>query len=405
MKIGAGSMKKILIFILIALLILSGCTPKKGDDTVQENDPRLADRTQNAEYLETDEYYYWRGDGCPYLMYYDKSTDQSGVLCARADCMHNNDPDCWGNIMSVGTALTMLNGRLYWVGEYNEGEKYYISIMSMNPDSSERRLERKLDLPDNVIPHKYFFHHGELYIYSRFSNVKDGVPSYIEALYVTSIDNKEIRTVFEREIPPLEGSGMEFKFIGDSVYYYINSSSENGDGFAYEFYRYDIPSGNEEPLFNIEGNFTVYGFWPEGEDILISTVDNETYLSGFYRVRNGQMQLIADFADEEGLYVFPRVSDGIVYTTASSEETSVINIWIKDWEGNTLYKGLLPMGFLDGAEPEFIGFSSDWGDKNAVFFDHEVGMEDGSVMHYLVRYDIMEGGLAEELLISEASYN
>lgn len=398
-------MKKLFVLILAVLLLLAGCAQKEQEETVlQENDPRLADRTLNAEVYENEDYIYWRGDGCTNLMYYDKAADRSGVLCTKPNCMHVNDPDCGGNIMSIGTSLTQINGRLYWAGDYKEGDNYYKSILSSKPDSSDRRLERKLDLPDTVVPHKYFFHHGDLYIYSRFSSVSGGVPSYVEALYVTGISDPELKTVFERQIPPLEGSGMDFKFIGDSIWFYLLSSDANGSGLSYEFFRHDLNTGETKELFTLDNGLSVYGFWPEGEDILIGTVEIETYLSSFYHVHEGEIKLVADFSDDNEFYVFPRVSDGVVYTTAATEETSVVYIWIMDWEGNTLYKGLLPMDFLEGAEPEAIGFSSDWGDKNAVFFDYEVYYDDGTTFHYFVRYDISEAGLAEKLLMSEASH-
>lgn len=396
----------LIVLLLVGTFILSGCVSKQSAYAEQENDPRLADQNQNAEFLETEEMYYWRGDGCGFLMYYDKASSESGVLCNRPECSHgkSSDPtECGGCILSVGTALSMIAGRLYWVGEYQEGDVYYTSILSMAPDSTDRRLERKLMLPDTVVPQKYFFHHGELYIYSRLSKVDLGTPSYVEALYVTRIDDPEIKTIFERQIPPLERSMMEFKFLGDKIWFFLYGKDENGDAFSNEFFRYDITEGTCETLFSMDGGLSITGFWIDGEDVLLGTVDRETYESGFYRVHEGKPEKIADFEDDEKFFVFPRVSDGIVYATSSGEDPSDISIWIMDHSGNTLYKGALPMGFLGEDKPEAIGFSSDWGDKDGVFFDHEVYYPDGTVRHFLVKYGLADGSLNEELLMNELS--
>ena len=141
--------------------------------------------------------------------------------------------------------------------------------------------------------------------------------------------------------------------------------------------------------------------------MLIVPTDNDP--SGkIYRVHEGRAEAYLDRRDEDGKLLSVHLSDGIIVCYDSPEDGSYRRtVWIRDFEGKTLYRGELSMHFIEGKAEHIrhLTVASTHGDSDGLIVNYRISYDRafaGSghpTACYLVRYTFTESGLAEEELI------
>ena len=388
-------------------------------DPVTDCDNRFVSVETNL--LELEDMVIWQSFASPYILYYDKATGDSGALCAKPECMHmekQNNADCLA-YMGPGSkpaSFCCYRGQIYWVGGYKQSGSYeQNALYRMNPDSSGKKLLFSFNPPDGHAPQEYRIHRGRLYLRCVTNRVTDGVPGSSLAIISTPIETKDFRVDYETEVPDTNPWSNIMRFIGDNVYfaYIYNAGEENG--YVTKVIRHDINTGENEEIISdgaLEGALT--GFWiePDGTMILAPYHKNTYRDMKIYRsVNGGPLEAFAPLCDENGEFTTRFFSGGIMWGIKSSEDGKSREIWIRDLEGNTLYKGALPKDFLKGTahEDETLLFAGMACGTDSILMIYQFMRKDEersagdvlpSVIQFLVQYRLTENGLEEQLLIA-----
>jgi hypothetical protein len=88
----------------------------------------------------------------------------------------------------------------------------------------------------------------------------------------------------------------------------------------------------------------------------------------------------------------------------SPTTASLSDVWIKDLDGETIYKGKLPMDWMEDCpvarRMKKLWDSHAFGNRNEIFFEFEMDIDNNSddEATFVVRYEAKDGGLEATLV-------
>lgn len=345
-------MKKILLLMICACLLLAGCKSTAPTDSTlasQTESPAIteSDVSQNQylyglgmNFCETDSLFCGSDFFGDYLHYYDKETGISDYLCADPTCPHNTNT-CSAYISEHG-ALSICDNTLYWVS-MEQGRDNYLWSRELN--GNQRKKIKTISFEDIILPYQpqqYVIYGGKLWILGNSNNVVGAGVEYGVTLLATDLDSSsDFKTLFEESID--RGVQYTMRFWGNSVYLGILTFSET-DPSDFRIIKYDIDSLDSEIVYEEASLTEIIGeFWitEKGEIYLPGSDENNKYL---WRLENGERMLInawEDFHNASQVWLM----NGIVVNWGKSGNTKTVRIM--DFSGNILYSGSL---FSNGAE-------------------------------------------------------
>ncbi|MBO4879580.1 MAG: hypothetical protein J5544_04915 [Clostridia bacterium] len=480
MKHIINKAKSILLLLLAALCILSAaCGKGTEQQTVQTEQPGQTGQTEQpgqtdgpadvisfnretdydnsaaapvmAAVVETeDAYYLTRAEyGGTYLYYYDKTIDDSGVLCPRPECVHDEKPnnkDCTGYIGGSAFAeLQYYEGKLWF---YKSIDLHSYGLFHMNLDGSELTLVHTFypeGTPLQYSNTRVYLHRGILYHASYDQVIKNGdaferivigcMPMEDMTIGGTEVKAWEYYTILERAT--VNSAQPILNFAGDYVYmFYCYDGVEEYDGepstddWAWWWdlaitdeitrwkpsmtepevlYRHENEPGTPSSLMSYNVAYVTQDGTPYFMDFLRADMNepydaetNPLYIA-LYRVENGDRTELFN-TQEDGNNTLVVLGENRLVTTDNWYPTSPdeeINITIRDFGGDVIFTGPISMDFWQ--EPYGrISFRNAWvyEDSLILCFDEYMGSNaDPQRRWYFVKYDITPDGLTETLLL------
>lgn len=469
-------MKRIAALLLTALLILplTACAagnqpaPAAGND--RSDDPARQGFDPETDYdnryaalidcamVDTEEAYYFYANG--YIMYYDKLMEDSGFLCSKPECVHDekfNNPDCVARANMQLPSLTYYEGKLWWVGY---PDTRHIGIFRMDLDGTGKELLHSFEAFGDDAPFKgmmlWYFHRGRLFWSSLKQEISGGVPFDTAEFGYMSLEDFEPHILCERH--SIFGLQPTMRFAGDSAYMFVNydgigpGDAEIPDpdydeaGFIEwrdtvvmtdEVLRWDptmdepetVYISNEKSCLNSFNNAYVSqdGVIWFSESVL-EDPDKEwekgenDYICYINRVdANGKAERIMELTSEDGEhYYMVNMANGLILALCTDwvDKSNVIRgVWLLTFEGETLYRGELPMQYREKYEDRVRtdekgrtvtirhglngGIYNCWATRNEILFCFtETYYKDsethGDSRYYdFVKYEITPNGLVE----------
>ncbi len=193
------------------------------------------------------------------LIYYDKKTGNSDLLCGKPDCEHISE-DCNGYVMS-SSYIQYYNGDLYTV-------KNYYSLVKISTDGTVRENLGKLNISGDLNGGSinWYIHRGYIYYwYASGTSIGNDETYYINGsncIYRKALDkNSEPECIMAL---PIEKVSASHRIVGVGSYVYI-IIDEAG------IYRYNTESNKIEwfkDLGNVMRGAAIY--------------DNKIYYAQFY---------------------------------------------------------------------------------------------------------------------------
>lgn len=352
-----------------------------------------------VEFPDYDIYQFGFGFGPVY--YWDKTTGEVGVLCNKPDCDHTGG-DCNG---STGN-LSMLNyyaGRLYWLSyPYRETGKNCYSVYSMDVDSTDRREEYRFDLEkEGCFPGNMYVHRGKIFFTTLYRAIENGAPGYEKSVEVLTLGSNDRKSVCE--IKSSSSAPIYAQFGGDNAYFL--TSELNDEGFlAVYLTQYNIVTEASEsreyvierPEMWISGCYLT----PDGKLYIAMFTDYEEYPGGVYRIDDDEITEVFAFEDGEHMYSVSFGDRVVCAITLLSPNPKSFLIWITDLDGNTVYKGELPMGYRSAISEssETNGRDLLVGSGSSLFVMANESLVSGGTAMVLVKYDFSSDGIDEEVI-------
>lgn len=394
-------------------------------------DPRLGNALDT--FIDVGDFYIWHLSGDYYIRYADKSGGDWGVLCGKPECEHeygggpDNEPNktCNAYIGSVQGSLWIDGDKLYYVNDWErvEGESLG-GLHRLNLDGTGH--EKVCMLPEllcsageALAPQRFYFHRGMIYCRASLFDVVDGEPVARSGYYALKPDGSECTTIFESST----GRGGYMAFMGEYCYVIDVSGSYDDDGNAYTentLLRWSPNTQKAEVLYR-GGDFICPNpgewFLSGGNIYLGEPRLRHEGSRGVMYLEDGGWEELINFEDPEIHYTTCCVSDGIAiaenYTEMDSESEDYVrgawksldkDIWIKDFEGNTIYKGKLPMDWMgtceEAAEMKEISWFYAFGNMDEIWVQFVLDNGNDHFMrhgNFLVKYVPVDGGLEATL--------
>ena len=362
---------------------------------------------------ETEDAYYAVQMYSHFVTVYDKATGEAYALCGRPECSHD-DPLCDAYVNTSAEFLTVYRGRLYWLGHdpmyrYRRDVPYDLSVWSMDLDGTNRTKVK--DLPEEVwrgAIYDMYVHRGYVFLEQKNQTVTDGAPGMELIVYQAPLDRDGPFTALVYR--KTESGDNQIKPVGDWLYVltWDRLTSERPFHYTYRLSRFRLTDGQEEALLTWEDThftaYSMYGLYVDrNENVYLCGYDNSVGETGgcglVYRVTGGRAEKIMDFADPEVLFQIPMPTEDLIVAQTRTDDGKHL-VWLRDMEGNTLYKGAWePRYRRTGAGEElrftlfFIGGERDY--YLAFCLDMDT---DGK---YFLRFDVTPEGLTETVLWKE----
>lgn len=406
-------MKKEFFAVVVAIvLLLSGCqnntpsvtNPTDADDPIQFAPEKNAQNKYlmgDTNFLETDGFFLGTADLNGYLLYYDKASGISGVLCADPSCAHDSY-ECGGKI-GGDWSLSYYEGKLYWVGQ--EGSAFMKDYLWQS-DLSGMNRKKIMEIPrDEIImpyqPQRYVIHQGKLYIMGSASVVDGTQTGKRKSLLSIPLTGDEGFTTVYDEVFPNAIDDERYIFVDGFIYIYMSSFNEESSTKNLTVTKVDIAKNTLEVVYQ-ENNVTdiLGNIWvTENHEIyLTGSTDKEAYL---WKLENGEKTEITSWSGEE--ISPPDVMDGIVLCLSYDNDIRWADI--RDLTGKTIYSGkLFPEGIPEleydpNDIPSKVGWENSYsigligGDAEKLIFD--LSGEEGSklnrkIVHYTILLDLTD---------------
>lgn len=364
--------------------------------------------------IELDNMYVWRGDS-NYLIYFDKETGDSGVLCPKPECVHNevqNNRECLGYSGDRRKSLSYYQGKIYFAGyDHEAGSQYHTAFFRMNRDCSEKEKLFDFDPPQEYNPLEYRVHRGRIYMRCAGNRVVNGETFESLAILSTPLNEWDYRVEYEDTVPDTNPFSNYMRFIGDDVYFAYTYQESEGV-YMTKVIRYDRNSlESEELIADRSMTEPMRGFWVDPDGTMIFAPYGYDPDAKIFRAKDGKLEVLGDLHDEDGRFSTVFVGDGAIFGTCGAsgpEDMQNKDVWIRDFDGNTIYKGPLTLHFLEGTPYEGNNLfpATMTGDKESLYW--HISMKNlnyssnSSQMHLLqilIKYRITENGLEEEMQI------
>ena len=400
-------MKKIITVMIAFVLFLSGCTHGTTDLT-NVDDPIIYAPEKNAQnkylmgftnFQEADGFFLGTAEVNGYLLYYDKASGISGVLCADPSCVHDGK-ECGGNIGGV-LSLSYYDGKLYWVGP--EGSAYMKDYLWQS-DLSGMNRKKIMEIPWYEIrmpyqPQRYVIHQGKLYIMGSASVVDGTQTGKRKSLLSIPLTGDEGFTTVYDEVLPNAVDNERYIFVDGFIYIYMYSFDEESSTKNLTVTKVDIAKNTSEVIYQENDITELLGdFWV--------TEDHELYLSGstdekayLWKIENGSKKEITFWPVDE--VNDPDVMDGIVMFM-TRDENKIRYVDIRNLSGETIYKGKLFPSAISELEkdPNTYNFAVVGGDTEKIIINL-IEFADKAMVNYTILIDLKDNMKATILWSSE----
>lgn len=404
-------MKKEFFAVVVAIvLLLSGCqnntpsvtNPTDADDPIQFAPEKNAQNKYLMGYTnfqEADGFFLGTAEVNGYLLYYDKASGISGVLCADPSCVHDGK-ECGGNIGGV-LSLSYYDGKLYWVGP--EGSAFMKDYLWQS-DLSGMNRKKIMEIPrDEIIipyqPQQYVIHQGKLYIMGSASVVDGTQTGKRKSLLSIPLTGDEGFTTVYDKVLPNAIDDERYIFVDGFIYVYMSSFNEESSIKNLTVTKVDIAKNTSEVVYQENDVTDILGnIWV--------TEDHELYLSGstdekayLWKIENGSKEEITFWPVDE--VNVPDVMDGIVMFM-TRDENKIRYVDIRYFSGETIYKGKLFPSAISGLEkdPNTYSFAVVGGDTEKIIINL-IEFADKTMVNYTILIDLKDNMKATILWSSE----
>lgn len=403
-------MKKRIFAVVVAIvLLLSGCqnntpsvtNPKDADDPIQFAPEKNAQNKYlmgTTNFQEADGFFLGTAEVNGYLLYYDKASGISGVLCADPSCAHDGK-ECGGN-MGGGLSLSYYDGKLYWVGpEDSQLQKDYLWQSDLSGMNRKKIMEISWDeIRMPYQPQRYVIHQGKLYIMGSASVVDGTQTGKRKSLLSIPLTGDEGFTTVYDEVFPNANDNERYIFVDGFIYIYMSSFNEKSSTQNLTVTKVDIAKNTSEVIYQ-ETDMTEYlgNIWvTENHEIYLTgstKTGTEAYL---WKLENGEKIEITSWSGER--ISTPDVMDGIVLCL--SYENDIRWADIRDLTGKTIYSGKLFPDVIPELEhdpndiPSKVGWENSYsidligGDAEKLIY-HLSGEEGSKLNRKFVDYTIL----------------
>ena len=389
-------MKKIITVMIAFVLFLSGCT-HGTTDPINVDDPIIYAPEKNAQnkylggftnFQEADGFFLGTAEVNGYLLYYDKASGISGVLCADPSCVHNGK-ECGGNIGGV-LSLSYYDGKLYWVGP--EGSAFMKDYLWQS-DLSGMNRKKIMEIPrDEIImpyqPQRYVIHQGKLYIIGSASVVDGTQTGKRKSLLSIPLTGDEGFTTVYDKVLPNAIDDERYIFVDGFIYIYMSSLNEESSTKNLTVTKVDIAKNISEVVYQENDVTDILGnIWV--------TEDHELYLSGstdekayLWKIENGSKKEITFWPVDE--VNVPDVMDGIVMFMTRDED-NIRYVDIRNFSGETIYKGKLFPSAISGLkkDPNTYNFAVVGGDTEKIIINL-IEFADKTMVNYTIQIDLKD---------------
>jgi hypothetical protein len=389
----------------------SAASPAEASGIIKPYKEYFDNRIGNylMDFVETDTICYYYNGGR--LYYWDKLTGEGDVLCARPECRHDDPQICQAAmVLEAFHTLSFVDGKLFWIGEYdhdNDPDTLLMNaILCCNPDGSGRTAVRDLDRDLMFRVQEWRYCEDCYYGIGVKREIRDDQPVLIREIIKIPLDGKqEIETLLHRETDYTAYQLM--KVMGKRVYFMLyRYTTDPVDPSIVELLCWDCGTQQLEAVFPEQiTDMNLPRFWLEP--------DGTVYLVDEVNMTRPVQRLTADgLVEEPGFalgadqnYTRLVVSDGITIATrqvAYDREKGIgeFAILVRDFDGNVLYEGPLPMDFRKGLGEEWLfnALAAKFGDCNALYCVYDFRYNNINMNECVVRYEYTLDGLKETLL-------
>lgn len=357
--------------------------------------------------LETEDAYYFVSTTGNYIYYYDKYTEERGVLCGKPECVHDEleiNESCSGYVRASGNGhANFYDGHIYYTGYSNSGDSpVRQSLYRMNPDGSSR--ERLFpftctyeDFPNGGTQ----IHRGKLYGCSRSSLVAGAEPKEKVCLTCWDLETGESKRIYERT-DATQTFGLSVFYFGKYVYfcdsYFYLQQQERMT--IVTVLRWDIEAEELETVYTGEGyGGSYYNIWVESENKIYfapNLCDAES--TKVYCISNGEVRIAVELSNR----YTASLMDGAVAFIDFLDESPEPRFIVTDYEGNPLYDGKCSHAALEElpGRPECMGYSAVYGDKDTVYIVYELDYHQvPRFRQCIVRYNLRDGEIVGTKLL------
>ena len=240
------------------------------------------------------------------IMYYDKNTAITSVLCGKPECMHDDDT-CNAYISGFVYGFGIYDGKLYYIADDYSSKYNETCLFRMNLDGTAREKVKILDQETFMSGPYTLFHRGYIYILGDYEWIEDGEEKRRQYLIAEPLGDGETVTLFDTE----EGTSGKYSWVGarmavsgKSIYLLL------GDDEFCDIYRWDAQTMQRETLCHLDATSLCWdhGFLPVSDGIYFSVYDVNYDGSDFGR-RGGICKYSYD-TGELGEYIWPKTDDG-----------------------------------------------------------------------------------------------
>lgn len=354
--------------IVIAILLLSGCQKDELDDSgefpAENNAQNKYLLSDGVNFSETEEFFCGTNLLEHYLMYYDKASGISGVLCADPSCVHDSN-ECGAYIQGCAS-LSYYDGNLYRITSGTALRERYLCKSGLTGMNRENIMPISYeDIVMTYQPQKYIVHQGKLYLLGKASAV-DGM----QTVYRVSLLSKALSEEEEYAILYDEkfscGVSDTYRFVGGFIYLSL-VTFENLDSRDITIMRFDIQNGTSEIIYQeIDMAEKPGKIWvtDNHEIYLPGMKDNKAYL--WKLEDNEKIEITSWSADRISE---PDVMDGIVLCLSYEENIRWADI--RDLSGETIYNGKLYPDAIPGLDidPNSCSYSILGGDEEKLIIN------------------------------------
>lgn len=360
--------------------------------------------------LQMDEVYYYHSWDSAFLYYTGKEALDSGVLCGRPECLHDDtfpNAECDGCVILALMGLSLYDDGIWYVG-YDEHNLHKYVLYRMDLDGSNRKAVRVV--VDDATEMGYawqrtFVHRGKLYLTAHRNYVDKAVPYEEVSLWYCGVKSGELKQVFAVSYQD-RGTELKLCFRGDGVYAMFSSTDYDNFDSTVEIIRFDAKTEQTETLCHMESlDMGMGDIWvtEDGTVYTTTTVDERFKPLGLYRLEEGELKLVYDFSEDNVTAYTAWIFDKYILTYYSDDKPEGYIgafLLVKDFEGNTVYKGELSLKCLTDQGLEFESFAFGGiacsGDSILVPVRMDTGTGRGPAA--VVRYDVTPEGLEETVI-------
>ncbi|MBR5713870.1 MAG: hypothetical protein IKX58_03635 [Clostridia bacterium] len=379
-------------------------------DPETDVDNRYAMRYANI--VERDNMFVWASYCNTPLFFYDKETDFGGVLCNKPECEHTTS-DCSSAIATK--SICFYDGGLYILPSWPDMQKRCWIIYSMELDSSDRKVF--MTIPDeedgSMTLKRMFIHRGKMYFVNEYQAVEEGKPANKFELLTCDFDGPNAADL--KPVVKIESYAWFINrlfFAGDKIF--VFSGPTIGGHYRLLVEMYDTVSGETSTVSDVildDDYFIPDYFYVTQDGEILCGQSGTTYDQNCkaYRIVGNELEVFMEFEETEfegKLCSWMSVQIGEDTVTAStmiSKNPRQDAVWIRDFEGNTIYKGLLPT--LQEGAPNYdtIDYFEASHDRILLSVQENKENSSGTVIgttYFFVEYDLTEDGYTVKPMIT-----